>query len=544
MPNNNHNNSLENRIIAALGNGARETESTNFSNNYHANFESSGRKKAQEVIKYLCDKLPNFRGIDSRLAYFSIGGSTGSEIDYVLRKTNISYGLLLEFDNRASNRARERQKELNDIGKHLEVLTGNISDLLTDCQSCLKSWRKAGKINGILVSIQAVMHELPTRGHNYSLTEFLSQLVDDWDPFIFISREPSIPSKWVGNVIIHVPDVKINILENFAETIRGRLRMPGRVVPIPAPKPGVKLPANLAVETLTKIFYIEDYDHEIQEQVTSLIPSHIEQMFMKILEPNNVIQFQTISESFLEKYRKLRVEAFDDNLNPLPVPDPFSWVIAFKITTDSINHARESINPITPSSGRNNRYVDPCSTFDLSQNGNSQNNNITGIFQIARTVKIKIKLIVFNKITASIAVSLSLAVIIMIGYIPTVNYVKEPQFGTKFDNHTNIDLHQGAPTNTTSNEPAAFSCAPINPNIDHSDIDSAHTSLNATLKYLHEIESNPAPSRRRLLLELINQNLNTTNKVLSCDTLRKAEAEYQRLITITPAERKKNDYYQ
>lgn len=319
---------LNERIRELLGTKVDIPSQTDFDKLYHEKFRESGARKAVEILHDLLGRPDVDLG---RCAYFSVGGSTGVELAHVLINSPISYGILLEYNPNATDIAEERKQELQNLGKTLIIVTGDAFQQLERCKDQLLQWRKADVIDGTIVSMQAVLHELPTRSPGFDLNHFIGEITWDWDPFILYAREPCEPSEWPQDVEIQVPNVTSTTLEALANEIRVRVQPEGHV--LRAGPDFVSMPRALAVETLTKIFYLEDYHHEIQEQVTSFNPSDFIAILEKYLGQNSTTLTRLTSESFTQRWRELGVSARKPPLGSmLSIPPTFARIIAERVT--------------------------------------------------------------------------------------------------------------------------------------------------------------------------------------------------------------------
>ncbi|MBF0183128.1 MAG: hypothetical protein HQM06_01900 [Magnetococcales bacterium] len=341
---------LDEDVLAFIGRRKSDKNADTFIASYHKKFEESGINKGREVLRILHDKLPEFPKLQPCLAYFSIGGSVGSEIETVMNQSSINYGVLLEFDNYACNLARDKARNLASQGKTLEVVTGSVTDVMKDCQNILHKWRKEKKIDGVLVSVQAVIHELPFRAKQFDLLTFLSEMVEGWldCPFIFICREPIKPFGWPEQVVLNTPRLNTNTLLDFAKDIAAYLSIKGTIRS--HSEMGVSMPSLLAVEVLHKLFYIEDYPYEIQEQLTSVEPEEILSMLKKLLvgkrEQNRkvtVSQALESSESFNRQYHEYEIEVHTTKLQAVEMPPvAFSRMVVHNI--DQTKYQRNKVD--------------------------------------------------------------------------------------------------------------------------------------------------------------------------------------------------------
>ena len=174
---------LESRI-AALVDGLRHPRS--FAAACHEQFVNSGEEKANKIIEHLRANHPPLNL--ARCAYFSIGGSDGSEIETVMRKTEIGFGVLLEYESDLIPKISHRRAALADLGKTLKPEIGDAMQRIRRCRDQLLDWRKQEKIDGIICSMQAVLHELPYRSANFQIDAFFGDAFWDFKPCLLYMR--------------------------------------------------------------------------------------------------------------------------------------------------------------------------------------------------------------------------------------------------------------------------------------------------------------------------------------------------------------------
>src|SRR5438034_9519757 len=113
---------LESRV-AAIVDGLRRPQEATFTTRYHEKFVASGIEKATKILHQLGADHPK---LDlARCAYFSVGGSDGSEIETVMRNSPIRFGVLLEYDPVVIPTVFTRAENLAEIGKTLKIEIGD-----------------------------------------------------------------------------------------------------------------------------------------------------------------------------------------------------------------------------------------------------------------------------------------------------------------------------------------------------------------------------------------------------------------------------------
>jgi hypothetical protein len=295
---------------------------------YFDRFRKSGEAKAKDFLT----ELRNYDLDESRLGILSIGGSEGSEIDFILRNSNISCGILLEDSFRAAEIARARASELKGIGKELLVFQGDATRKIDEVVGLLNEWKGQHKIDGLACTMNAVLHELPARGAEFNLHGFLHSVVNDWEPLIIYLREPCRPQGWPSQVEMVCPYLKEETLKAFALCVARWMRLKNPDRKIGGRGSGyVIMPSRLAIETLFKLFYLDDFRYELEETVTYLNPSRIEKALSKELHTRNVNRMDRNSDSFDKHYSRYRISCRNAEGNELLKPRVFVRLIGARI---------------------------------------------------------------------------------------------------------------------------------------------------------------------------------------------------------------------
>ena len=97
---------LDESIRNALRNLSDRSSSSFDLSKYIQDFRTSARGKAEAVVDLLKER--NFPFTGCRPVFVSIGGGDGEEIDYLLRNTTASKGVLVEMGHQLAEIARER----------------------------------------------------------------------------------------------------------------------------------------------------------------------------------------------------------------------------------------------------------------------------------------------------------------------------------------------------------------------------------------------------------------------------------------------------
>jgi hypothetical protein len=323
-------NPLEKMIRDVVGALAPKEEGAPVFYQYYKDFLQSGANKGKFVaddLEELARDHPELKL--ERCAYLSVGGADGTEILYVLEHTPIRYGLLQDFSPEIWNTGRERQQQLERAGKKLDVKIGDVSQQITTCKNQLLQWRREGLIDGLVCSAQAVLHELPSRSPGFDIDFLLGEMFWDWQPCLVYCREPCKPEGWPDRVKLGLgtPPVKSEVMEALANLVKHTVGIQSTV--LRAGPNHVTLSGELAVEMLTKLFYLPDFKHEIGEQATywsaTTLASKVQQnLEVDTLGPTRVKHETLTTNSFEDRYHKLGVDARNPaNNERLPLPKVF-----------------------------------------------------------------------------------------------------------------------------------------------------------------------------------------------------------------------------
>jgi len=317
------NKNISEKIESIISGKITKKTSSKFYDDYHESFQESGLHKAKAVLSQI-ESLGNKPDL-KKLAYVSIGGSEGSEIEYILNNSDIKYGILIEIDTHACKIAHEKAKNLAP-DCDLVIIPGDITQQTDLIQKTLQDWKRKSAIDGILVVAHAVLHELPYRSSNFDFNSFFGEMFWDWDPCLFISREPCEPFNWPETVEFSAPGVSSELLYQLASTIKQKLSFEGEIKRCGPDY--VSASRVLVTETIHKLFYLDDFDYEIQEKITHIQPDIFIPLVEKYLGKNSVFQTRLNSSSFSRKYQELKISARSEDGAQLPIPLSFFSIVA------------------------------------------------------------------------------------------------------------------------------------------------------------------------------------------------------------------------
>jgi hypothetical protein len=257
---------LEQKIRFALDQASGRVEQKFDMSRYGAAFHPSALSKADAVVAAFWDDKNPVR--ERRPVVVSIGGADGEELHRILTLTEAPVGLLLEQSHDLAEAARNRPPP---PGKTTHVVQ---ADAVTGIRTVMKRAAdivRAGNADCILVTCHAVLHELPDRGAGYRPGPLFGAIFEAQDlPIWFTYREPGAIAQWPNEVIV-TADCSAGALLDLATAICARHQVLRALAPAPyIMGDGVALHKDVAMETLAKLFYVDDLAYEIQERSTSV----------------------------------------------------------------------------------------------------------------------------------------------------------------------------------------------------------------------------------------------------------------------------------
>lgn len=312
---------------------------------YLAGSKLSAVNKGHEVLKKLNDL-----NIDiSNYGFISLGGGDGTELYTEIENSKANFGLLLEYDFGSVNEFLKNKIpfKLKNYNRWNEIDLQIIECDLFDKTKLdiTKEIIKSKNLDGIVVSIHAVLHELSTRSQLKSqfinenreliLEEFFREIYEWHHNIIIIIREPGIAENWNSHVYISISEQYktdfLKILEeidniHFNGTANRNFRYREE-------QNQIRCKSDLAIEALTKFFYKEDYQYEKREMVTSVSREKIVTALQAGKELYTVLQTEPFfTGSVQANMIEFGIRVTGENNLPLPNPQCFTYTVASKGT--------------------------------------------------------------------------------------------------------------------------------------------------------------------------------------------------------------------
>jgi hypothetical protein len=311
---------------------------------YLAGSKISAINKGHEVLRQLSllnTDLTNY-------GFVSLGGGDGTELYTEIDNSKVNYGLLLEYDFDSVNKFVQNiipftLKNYSRLSLDLDVIECDLFDKtkLTTAKKLIES----KNLNGIIITIHAVLHELSTRSQLKSkfidengdilLEEFFRELYEWHENIIIIVREPGIAENWPEWINIRISDVH---RENFLSILDDldRSHFGGNLDPnfeYREKQKIIRCRSDLAIDSLTKLFYNVDYLYERREKITSISRKKI----VTSLQAGEELYQIHKTDAFFTNSVELNMDRFEvhvtgENNYPQGLPQCFTYTIALKGT--------------------------------------------------------------------------------------------------------------------------------------------------------------------------------------------------------------------
>ena len=303
----------------------------------------SAIRKAKSVLEIARESNFDIK----RVSFVSVGGADGTEIEYLLSKSEASYGILLEYDDALCQKARVKADNLCKLKKEMRVFTGDAVQKIDPALKTVEAWHDFGSVFSMVVSMHAVLHELPDRGaRNQDLEAFLQKFIWRDMPVLIIAREPCAPRDFPETVYISA-DCSPKLLVDFASFIR-KSHTIFQEKPDPVAMANcVRMDYRLAVETIVKLFYIESFAYEIEERITSFTRDELLRAFRRVFGNENVRHEDLQSDSFDRFWSQLGLKIADYEMRELSKPQLHMRIVAkwFPETSKSKKNGHPDLHP-------------------------------------------------------------------------------------------------------------------------------------------------------------------------------------------------------
>ena len=302
-----------------------------------------------------------------RPVFLSIGGGDASELEYLLKNSTATHGILLEGARPLAEAARRKIAPLKVLGKTLEIYEGDAKDKIGEaCMNAQKQIRD-GNADYIAVTCHAVIHELFDRGNQafdplaFFATIFEAPEISTW----FTYREPGMPEKWPETVVLKA-DCTPQTLLRLTQAICNKHPALANLNPRPVVVgDAVRLNSAVAFEVISKLFYLDDLSHEISERSTAVNHSKLMTSLSLAIgdaarteRRASIESMSAPTQSFRTLWPRYQIDvkglnSDDYSTTLLSIPESHTRVIAYRISPPSHTPATvypENTSPATTKS--------------------------------------------------------------------------------------------------------------------------------------------------------------------------------------------------
>lgn len=288
--------------------------------NYSAAFRDSSIEKAKRVLETVIDLKLNQKSV----IYVSIGSSECYEIEYMLKNSEIERFVGFDISHKACQMAWERLAD-SIPPKQLTLISGDALHNTAELHGYIRELTRSPN-DIVLISMHGILHEI-IREKVFELEGFLSSLCQRYQRLLLYIREPCEPINLPENVLLGFGAVRASELMHFGQLVASRLGIDTSVSVYSDSM--ILCGRQLAGEVIVKLFYIDDFDYEIQERITAVNPTELASLVLTI-DSNFVIEQSLLNSASYQRNFHRDVRLLEPkNRKPL-LPLAFTRIIAKK----------------------------------------------------------------------------------------------------------------------------------------------------------------------------------------------------------------------
>ncbi len=306
-------------------------EDVSFDDEYQKIFRDEGIRKSKYILEALSTNGKARNEDLAKYVFISIGGADGSEAEAILRDTRISKAISLEISDDACDKARQRGKTIsNELNKDLIVVQGDATQRLPDVLRHMEKLKHDNDLVGMVLSAQAVIHELPRRSPNFRISVFFGQLFRVFENNMFFGREPIKTERWPDIVELKVGNASSESLVKLATIINDSLSITD-LNATPIANGFINIDSTLALELLHKLIRaksVSEFTYELDEQLTSLDPDVIKRTIENHIGYGTTTVEPTTTDGFKEAWEDHSVEVKDEQGGRLSFPITHARIIS------------------------------------------------------------------------------------------------------------------------------------------------------------------------------------------------------------------------
>lgn len=313
---------LAEKVAAIISDSARNTDDSSriAPEAYAAAFRSSSTAKAIEVLN-----ATNQLGLEQdKIIYISIGSSECYEIEYILKNSSIERFVGFDISHAACKEAWERLAT-SISPKQLTLISGDALHNTAELHGYIRELSRSPD-DIILISIHGILHEIIQENVS-ELHSFAASLCQRYPKVLLYIREPCEPTNLPDSVLLEFGDLSADHLDGFGRLIARELDLLDDVSKVS--DRAIRCSRKLASEMIVKLFYIDDFEYEIQEKITAIDPTALASLIFSV-EPNFTIEQSLINSASFQRqfYEQVRLH-HPENHQPL-LPLSFTKIVATK----------------------------------------------------------------------------------------------------------------------------------------------------------------------------------------------------------------------
>jgi hypothetical protein len=219
-------------------------------------------------------------------------------IEYILNNSSIERFIGFDISHTACEEAWVRLSE-RIPPRQLTLISGDALHNTAELHGYVRELSRSPD-DIVLISVHGVLHEI-IQEHVTELQSFMASLCQRYPRVLLYVREPCEPINLPANVVLEFGGLSSAMLKSFGELVAVKLNLPKEISET-APN-AIMCSRNLASEIAVKLFYIEDFDYEIQERITAINPTDFSSLILSI-DPSfridqSMLNLEQLSEKIL-----------------------------------------------------------------------------------------------------------------------------------------------------------------------------------------------------------------------------------------------------
>ncbi len=307
---------------------------------YQEAFAFDGARKVDEHLAGQLHRLVAAKRYNpARTLAVSIGCADASDLRRLLSCELASVGVGLEFSPSGARSALELARPLNTDDNRLIIIPGDVTQMHQEVESEIQRLVNSRDIETVLLLLNSVLHELPTRSWDFSFNRLVSLATRMTDKALISINEPCAARGWDRHqrIMFKSKNMSAEILLAHAQMVADRSLRCNIVKEIADPDALTPIrnaayigPSSIEIDVPHMIELVHKcgreaaparYRHELGERVSWLSPERVQNVLALAHEMHEESHITTyMSRGFRDGWNRIGAQAFDLSGNLLPPP--------------------------------------------------------------------------------------------------------------------------------------------------------------------------------------------------------------------------------